>query len=154
MLIFNNAESQEAQQKVIATAGRSFEHNNIGLEWTLGEVVIHTLENSSNVVSQGFHQPAYTLVSANNLPDFIEKYELFPNPVTTQQKLKITLNGTEDITIRLSDLSGKTIWQKNLTAQYVDEVISYENIPGGGYLLSTFINNYQIVQSVKTIKLD
>ena len=153
-LIFHSAFSQEISPKVVSTTGRTFELNDIQLDWTLGEIAIHTLDSGSDFITGGFHQPNYILVSTKNLPDIVSKFELYPNPVENQQSLKIILKESKDILIQLSDLSGKIFWKKNLSGQEFDEEFSYRDIPEGNYFLSLFIEKYQIIQSIKVIKID
>ena len=48
-------------QQVLSSAGSSYTNGNLKLDFTIGEVVTFTGVTSSNVVTQGFHQPIVNL---------------------------------------------------------------------------------------------
>ena len=54
-----NVFSQASDLQIVASAGSSFETNEIILDWTLGELMVQTLDRPSGMISQGFHQPLY-----------------------------------------------------------------------------------------------
>jgi hypothetical protein len=49
--------AQSLSPTVIASSGGYFEGTNASLSWTLGELATETLDNGSNILTQGFQQP-------------------------------------------------------------------------------------------------
>jgi hypothetical protein len=75
-----SAIAQVPDLKVIASAGNSYQVEDFQLDWTLGEPVILTLENPAVILTQGFHQPAYGLISAVDFTDWTGRIESFSKP--------------------------------------------------------------------------
>src|SRR4030043_290832 len=89
LLIFLGTGIAKAQQ-VVSTAGSHSGNGTVQLSWTIGEPVISTFNNGSNILTQGMHQ-------SKLLIDAIEEIELsgliisaFPNPTNEFVNLKVS----------------------------------------------------------------
>ncbi len=73
----NRLFSQEILQEVIGSAGMYVTSPNGSMAWTIGEVTIDTYMNSSNFLTQGFHQPERVATVVNS--DFFIPEGFSPN---------------------------------------------------------------------------
>jgi hypothetical protein len=85
----NPLDSIEVWLNVTGSGGEYYLKNNGSLSWTLGEVVIETLEGASHFLTQGFDQPEETITHSD-----IQKKEsamvVFPNPFQSKLNIHIT----------------------------------------------------------------
>lgn len=133
-------------QQVIGTQGETQMGANGSLEYTIGEVVINTISNGSNDLTQGFHQTRWDITPFNDpTPDF--EVIIYPNPVTDQ--LNIQTNLYKDVTYSLYDESGKVIIESILESELTSVPVDY--LSGGVYFLA--LRNDKLKLSIKTFKI-
>lgn len=125
--------AQSVEQNVIASAGEHFENGNVQLDWTLGEVMIDTYDNGTNILTQGFHQTELTVTAIEEtLADI--SMNLYPNP--TSEYLNIDLgNNDKDINLQLFDMTGKLIHQARINAYQNRYVLPMNAVATGKYLV-------------------
>lgn len=125
--------AQSITPEVIASAGEHYDNGTTQLSWTLGEVVIDTYDNGSNILTQGFHQTQLTVTSIEeNLADI--RMNLYPNP--TSEFLNIELgNNDKDINLQLFDMSGKLIHKDVINAHDTKYVLPMQSVATGKYLV-------------------
>jgi len=150
LLIFLGTGIAMAQQ-VVSTAGNHSETGTVQLSWTIGEPVISTLSNGSNILTQGMHQ-------SKLLIDAIEEIELsglvisaFPNPtnefVNLQVHQLLTAQPWKEFSFVLYDMHGKVLMQKQIVS--TETVIQMNNYVSSIYFLKVLVNNHE----VKTFKI-
>jgi hypothetical protein len=138
-------------QQVVSTAGNHSETGTVQLSWTIGEPVISTLSNGSNILTQGMHQ-------SKLLIDAIEEIELsglvisaFPNPtnefVNLQVHQLLTDQPWKEFSFVLYDMNGKVLMQKQIVS--TETVIQMNNYVSSTYFLKVLVNNHE----VKTFKI-
>lgn len=140
--------SQSISRHVIASDGEWYSNSNGSLSWTIGEISVETYSNIPNVLTQGFQQPdslMYTAVKELN-KEFI--FSVFPNP--TKDFVFIKTNSTNEFSVKVSDVSGKVIYQKGNCFGF--EKIDLSEFSSGVYLLAISSNN--ISTKVKCIKIN
>ena len=125
--------AQSITPEVIASAGEHYDNGTTQLSWTLGEVVIDTYDNGSNILTQGFHQTQLTVTSIEE--DLAEiRLNLYPNP--TAEYLNIELgNNEKDINLQLYDMAGKLIHKDVINAHDSKYVLPMQNVESGRYLI-------------------
>jgi len=125
--------AQSVTPEVVASAGEHFDNGTIQLSWTLGEVMIDTYDNGTNILTQGFHQPMLTVTSIEeNLSNI--RMNLYPNP--TSEFLNIELgNNDKDINLQLFDMNGKLIHRDVITANTNNFVLPMNAVATGKYLV-------------------
>jgi hypothetical protein len=139
--------------RVVSTAGTSFTSGTLSLDWTLGEVVIETVEGPSGMMTQGFHQPTYTLVSVNPIPEEIGHVLVSPNPFFEDVSITLSFTKPENGVIKLFDMMGKELWKKRFEGNAVAEKYNGSALSSGSYLLvvsvsdDLFVHTYQIVKN-------
>jgi hypothetical protein len=126
---------QSSSPNIISTSGQTYQGNSIQLDWTLGEVAVRTLENSNQQLTQGFHQPYYKITSIVELPSAFGKVEVYPNPVSKQLNISLSLEQTQKVQYQLINLQGKILYQEMMEGKVINDEISLEQIPSGSYFL-------------------
>jgi hypothetical protein len=121
--------------------------NNNQLVHTIGEPLINTLSNSSNILTQGFNQTYLTLVSVENLSKDI-RTTLYPNPSLNSFKLNIQ-GVLEPLYVYIYDMKGeklRTILFENNDHIYVN------NLESGTYLILVETKKGKLLSRTKFIK--
>ncbi len=72
--------AQSIERQVIGAAGASFNNSTIVLDFTVGEIVITTVKDDTFVLTQGFHQSPYTILTID--PDTPTIFSMYPNPTS------------------------------------------------------------------------
>jgi hypothetical protein len=151
--VFFGTGTAKAQQ-VVSTAGNQSENGTVQLSWTIGEPVISTFNNGSNILTQGMHQ-------SKLLIDAIEEIELtgleisaFPNPTNEFINLKVhqLLTGQpsemwKEFSFELYDMNGRVIIQKHIVSP--ETIIQMDSYVPSTYFLKVMFDN----KEVKTFKI-
>ena len=131
-------------QDVVSTQGDSYSNVNGNIDYTIGEVVINTVSDGSNDLTQGFHQTKWELVS---IEQHVLDYEatFFPNP--TEDILNIRTSEFENVTFNLYNVQGALVRQGSLTGNLTQ--IQLNEMKSGHY--SLVLNNK--TENLKTFKI-
>lgn len=140
LTIINSVYSQE----VVSTQGETYSSPNAIIDFTVGEVVINTVSDGTNNITQGFHQSNWNFVGLENHTPSFEAI-IFPNP--TSEVLNIRASAFENVTYTLYDAQGKLIVKDKLTAEQT--LIPVSQLATGSYSIT--LNNP--TQNLKTFKL-
>lgn len=125
--------AQSIEPQVIASAGEHFDNGTTQLSWTLGEVVIDTYDNGTNILTQGFHQTELTVTSIEEVLSNIS-LNMYPNP--TSELLNIELGNNEaDINLQLFDMGGKLVYSDKIEAYQTKFVLPMNTVATGNYLV-------------------
>lgn len=147
-----HAHAQENDLRVISPAGSTYESSGILLEWTVGEVAVQTLENPNNLLSQGFHQPTYNIVSIEPIPKEIGKLSVLPNPFTSFFEITMAFENSENGVIELYDMYGKQIFKTPFEGKSVVENYVTTKLTPGAYLLVISFSNHSFTQTIHLVK--
>lgn len=147
-----HAHAQDTDLHVVASAGSSYQIDDFVLDWTLGEVVIQTLDRPSGMITQGFHQPTYTLVSVSPFPDEVGNVVVSPNPFFEEVSIAISFAKPENGVIKLFDMTGKELWKKGFEGNAVDEKYNASALSSGPYLFVVSVSDDLFVQTYKLVK--
>ncbi len=150
--VYQSAHSQVNELEIVASAGNSFEANNLFLDWTIGEPIISTLEQPDQVLTQGFHQPIYTIVSLKPLNSAIVSVEVFPNPFIAEVMIKASFSEFETGKLELFNLSGQSIWTHTFEGMDLLSQCPASSLSSGTYLLVLSIPEKKIIHSYKLLK--
>lgn len=134
-------------QDVIGTAGGSYSTTAGNIDFTVGEVVINTVTNGTEDLTQGFHQPSWTYAGVY---DFVDDYSavIFPNPTIDV----VNINSTEfaGVTFTLQDAAGRIVLVGNLTD--VNTTLDFSVYATGTYSI-TLSKQGENLKTFKLIKL-
>jgi len=89
--------------------------------------------------------------SAVNDPDFVSRFELYPNPAKNNTKVALSFTNSLNGTISLVDMTGKTIKTYNIKGKDVIINVELNDISEGIYLIKLESQNQVGVR--KLIKL-
>ena len=143
--------AQSVTPEVIASAGDHFQNSSVQLSWTLGEVMIDTYDNGTNILTQGFHQTELTVTSIEETLSDV-RMNLFPNP--TSEYLNIELgNNEKDINLQLYDMSGKLIHQDVINAYDTKYVLPMQSVATGKYLVQMQSEDGKLNTTHQVVKL-
>ena len=133
-------------QDVVSTQGDSYTNASGSIDFTIGEVVINTVTDGTNDLTQGFHQTNWNFLGVE---DFAPNYEaiVFPNP--TEDVLNIRTSAFENVTYTLYDAQGKLVMQDKLSVEQTP--IQVSQLAPGSYSI-TLNNETQILKTFKLIK--
>ncbi len=139
--------AQSASLQVVSSAGGHFSNATHQVSFTIGEPVIATHSNSTNTLTQGFHQTKLQVISIGEL--FIESgIKVYPNPVVQDLHIE-TSNLGDDVWINLYATDGKLVLQKKMLC--AEEKLNVANLAEGTYFLSLNFSN-SIFQTFSIIK--
>lgn len=145
--------AQDKDLNVVATAGSSYEANGLVLDWTLGEVSIQTLENSSTILTQGFHQPLYSLVAVHTISEDIGVISVLPNPFSDAFEIKMNFKKSEKGTVQLHTMEGNLLWKKTFGGKDLLEKYDAAILPSGSYLLAISLSDDSVIQTYTILKI-
>ncbi len=151
---FQVAYCQDTDLHVVSSAGDSYQSDGLILDWTLGEPVVSTYEKSSLIVSQGFHQPEYTIVSVNPLSIEIGSVNIFPNPFLSAVSIKASFIEYESGRFELYDMSGHKIWTKSFEGTDLLESFPATALSSGSYMLVLKISGKAKAHTYKLLKTE
>lgn len=143
--------AQSISPEVVASAGDHFDNGTTQLSWTLGEVVIDTYDNGTNILTQGFHQTQLTVTSVEETLANV-RLNMYPNP--TSELLNVELGNNEsDINLQLFDMSGKLVHQAKIEAYQTKYVVPMNLVATGNYLVQMQSVDGKMNTTHKVIKL-
>jgi Secretion system C-terminal sorting domain len=146
--------SQTIGPEVISTAGKTFQTSEFQVEWTLGESLTATLQNSDHQITQGFHQPVYLVSSIDELPADLGQINVFPNPVSDQLNLSLSFDRDRKIQVELFDAQAKLLWNERFRGEQFTERHSTSDLPAGIYYLHVIIDETPYSKIFKIQKLN
>ena len=145
--------AQNPSPEIISSSGETF-INNVQLDWTLGESAITTIQNSSLQLTQGFHQPSFTITNLNELPKEIGEIKVFPNPTSDRIEMEFFFEENRKIKIQLINANSKLIWSTEINGSRIEQVKDIANLPNGNYFLNCLIDENQYSKTFKIQKIN
>ena len=139
---------QTLDMKLISSLGDSFNNSSYQLDWSIGECVTTSFASSDFLITQGFHQNSYQIMSVKDLRVDIE-IKVYPNPTTNFVNLKVENSKIENMQYILTSVYGKVLQLKKITKN--QEQINFSNVTTGIYFISISKNN-QLIKTLKIIK--
>lgn len=137
--------SQTIQPFVVNTTGGSIGNTEILIEWSLGEMSITTIGNSSHLVTQGFLQPNLEKQVATEGIVIAADILAFPNPVTDY--LYLSAKNSEKWQIEIFDVAGKMIIRTDFQPK-----LDLQSLKPGLYIVSLLDRKGLPLTSFKIIK--
>ena len=129
-------------QEIISTCGDYEETISGSISWTIGEPVIETFSNETNILTQGFQQSKLTVTNiTENQFNGIE-INAFPNPTNDFILVKTKTNNKTNMDICLFDLKGNLIFKQKMINK--EQNIKMNNYNSGTYILKITENNKEI----------
>jgi hypothetical protein len=147
--------AQSISPEVIAAAGDYFSNGTVSISWTLGEIATETIGNGTIILTQGFQQPNYGVVSVPKWSDKRFEIKAFPNPARDFLKIQVNGNENTDLIIEMYDAIGRKLYIQKMeagTTMYEIDVATF--VPGMYYLKFSddkghVVQTYQISKLIK-----
>ncbi len=144
---------QSISPQVIASAGTHYSAGNAQLSWTIGEPVITTVSNGSNIITQGFHQTLLTTTAVEEQTVAGVNVSVFPNP--TADVLNINLvNNLKDLQLDLFDMNGKLLQARKIGSAESNLQISMNEYARANYLLRVYSIDGSVNYTYKVQKMN
>ena len=144
-----------AAQEVTAVAAGSGHTNALTLDWTLGELVTHTVTAPGGYLTQGFHQPTLQVLEPAAFPAGDPRaVAIFPNPA--RQELNVTVTGADygdRPLLDLLDMRGRLILTRSDVSPHGVRRIDVSALPSGVYQLRVSNTESALSQTFTVIKI-
>lgn len=128
------ANAQSITPQVVASAGEHFSSGTSQLSWTLGETVIETVDDGTNIITQGFHQTQLTVTAITERE--IDQYiNVFPNPTSGELTIQFEENNSQQF-IQLYDMNGKLLMEESISGQEQQTILQLNHFANAVYLLN------------------
>jgi len=132
---------------LVGVAGDNYSNTNYQLNWSIGETLTETYQNGTNVLSQGFHQNTYSVVSVENNSNI--DLRVYPNPTTDLIMVDFNQYENASYVLTIIDLNGKVLHSKKLNSNKV--LLNFATYVSGTYLLLVKQQD-KLIKSFKIIK--
>lgn len=144
---------QSISPQVIASAGTHYAAGNAQLSWTVGEPVITTVSNGSNIITQGFHQTLLNATAVEEQTVAGINVNVFPNP--TQDMLNVNIiNNLKDLQMELFDMNGKLLQAQKIGAAQGTVQVNMTEYARANYLLRVFAVDGSVNYTYKVQKMN
>jgi hypothetical protein len=149
ILIFSMAVVAGTAQQVIATNGDTKIVEGIEVSWTMGEAIVETLSGNTAILTQGFHQPGFSVKSVTE-PILSElKITLYPNPTRDILSMQFS-QYVEGLQYILYDMTGRVLEYQWILS--TDVRISLRHYSKGTYILKVTDTSLQDIQTFKVVR--
>jgi hypothetical protein len=135
--------------QLVGTSGESIKNATYQLDFSIGEMLIETHENSQYMVTQGFHQGTYIVSAIEENPALSYQIKVYPNPVNDFIHLEIGTPITESIIFIVTDQNGKITHRAR--SNELLSLIDFSGYSNGIYFLTVMQKNH-LLKSFKIIK--
>lgn len=149
LLLVAGLRGQSIDRYVIASSGDEMSSGQYSIEWTLGEPVTATFQNSNLIINQGFHQG---LSISTSIPESVDpEISIYPNP--TQDRIHFDLpNNLSVVDISIRSIDGRLI-RKGVSLT-TESSLDMSDLASGTYIISIFNSEDQKVEKrVKVQKI-
>lgn len=147
LFLYSFANAQNIAPSVINSTGNTLSNSNWHFDYSIGELVVSTISNTSNSITQGVLQPYASQVSS------ISEYEesgisIYPNPVNSD--VFFTFEKQEsDLDVEIFNAIGIKVYEAKVTEKTLD----LSGLEPGIYLmkvLNLITNREKIFNFIKT----
>lgn len=139
---------QSLTPEVVGTAGDHFTNGSAQLSWTVGEVAIETYTQSSNQLTQGFHQYVDPTLTIQEMDEQLQ-ITAYPNPFSNNLTVSVeTINQAHNIIIQNS--LGQEVLSASIDPQQQNQFDTSALAAGMYYVF--LISNDGIIQTIKVQK--
>jgi hypothetical protein len=142
MLVFG----QVTSPSLISSSGDSYSNNNINMDFSIGEVVIETHQNTE-ILTQGFHQEILKINTGLSELNLVTK--VYPNP--TSDFVIVELENDNNGEILIYDINGKLMISDKLDNERIKQ-FDFSKFSQGNYLLHINIKDKRDIYKIQKIK--
>ncbi|MCP9236445.1 T9SS type A sorting domain-containing protein [Lewinella sp. JB7] len=147
--------AQDLTPQVLATGGGTGRTSGLILDWTLGQLVTHTVDLPAGILTQGFHQPDLLIVEAN--PSALEagpRVSVFPNPVSAELNVRASGFAAEEYTVlQLLDVRGRMVLERRHVHLLDGLKLDFAHLPASTYTLRVARASGELPQTFTVTKI-
>lgn len=148
--------AQSLDRSVISSAGTVEEFGGLSLEWTLGEIAVHSYSHESGQVTEGFHQPLISVFPVMGRTGVTisndNRFAVFPNPTSAKVLVRANLDQAEEVHLLLYDALGRQMLPINKISEQIDVTLDLEAYQAGAYLLIVRDHKDQVIHTTRILK--
>ena len=133
-------------QEVIASQGETLSNGTNSIDYTIGEVVINTVSNGTNDLTQGFHQTNWSFVGVDDLAPELT-ISVYPNPMMESLTIKATASEINNYVFY--DAKGRVVQQGSIESETT--VLDVQGVAPGSYSLAVLVN-HKLAKTFKLVK--
>jgi len=137
---------QTISNEVISSVGETHTNSTASVDFSIGEPVIETFSNSSNTLTQGFHQTQFLYINLAEIDDSVNIIS-YPNPVIEELTIEIP-NNEQTLELLIYSMEGKLLGSFEIKETLK---INFSKYTPGTYIIS-LKNNSELIKSYKIIK--
>lgn len=149
-----NLSAQVISPEIVSSSGAIFQGQTIQLDWTLGEIAITSINNSSVQVTQGFHQPNFLITKTIDYPKQIGEIKVYPNPTSDRIVMDLKFEKNRKVVVRLMTINGQTLKTTELDGLTITDFMEISHLPSGNYFLNFSIDNNAYSSTYKIQKIN
>ncbi len=139
-------QAQSISTSLISSAGGVFAHNDVSLDWTLGEPMTERFGESSQL-TQGFWQGMTAVTPIYETPDLKLKFSIYPNPFA--ERFFLENESQQSLTLKLFDVHGRML--KSVTSGTDLIEVDLSSLPSQMVLTKVSLTDTQ--QHLRTYRL-
>lgn len=146
-------QAQSISKQVIGNSGQALSNNINTINFTIGEVIVGTIENES-AIHQGFWAELNNdgTLSVETLTEYKEQISIFPNPVVNLLQIKYKHQNADNYALQLYAVNGKQILNVNAFHKGQITQTDISHLSQGMYLLRITDKNSNYNKSFKILK--
>ena len=112
-------------------------------------VVTGTSKAGAYVMRQGFLQPSSRAMGRSVEPVSLITLETFPNPFSSQFRLKLSRASSSSSTVELYSIDGLRVWSAEFAANLSEvQLLDFDRLHTGKYILRLITNNQVITKQL------
>jgi hypothetical protein len=112
-------------------------------------VVTGTSKAGAYVMRQGFLQPSSRAMGRSVEPVSLISLETFPNPFSSQFRLKLSRASSSPSTVELYSIDGLRVWSSEFAANLSEvQLLDFDRLHTGKYILRLITNNQVITKQL------
>ncbi|MFM6913365.1 MAG: T9SS type A sorting domain-containing protein [Aquirufa sp.] len=112
-------------------------------------VVTGTSAAGGYVMRQGFLQPSARFASRSTEPVSIVSLDVFPNPFTSQFRLKLSRSSASPSQVELYSIDGLRVWSSEIAANLSEvQLLDFDRLHTGKYILRLVSGNQVITKQL------
>jgi|WetSurMetagenome_2_1015567.scaffolds.fasta_scaffold395372_2 hypothetical protein len=151
-------QAQSIERWAISSSGGSYyDGTSFEMDYTAGEVIVTTLSNGTNFLTQGFQQPfTNSTVSVPENADENSNIQFYPNPVEDHLVISIQNAKSGVYRYQVYDLLGQLLSDETLTQSSNGDLlikVDFQKYATGNYFLRLLHDN-ELINSGKIIKVN
>ena len=111
------------------------------LSWSVGQIACNTISSNSSILTQGFQQSDYKIISSVNSVNSTNEILFYPNP--TKDLIIIHSKLQHKQNIDLYDNNGKVVYSSNFSGDFQIDLSKHKT---GTYLLKISSETFKIIK--------